>query len=94
MRLNGPDLPEGVILDVGCGYGPIGLSLAHASGRQVEMIDINQRALSILPEGMRNAMASKMSIFMPRISAKAKPIHLCEAILSNHADPSGQRCRT
>ena len=41
------DLPEGVILDVGFGYGPIGLSLAHASGRQVEMIDINQRAVDL-----------------------------------------------
>ena len=34
-------------MDVGCGYGPIGLSLAYASQRPVEMIDINQRAVDL-----------------------------------------------
>lgn len=40
-------LPEGPLLDVGCGYGPIGLALAASSERTVEMIDINQRALDL-----------------------------------------------
>jgi len=40
-------LPEGALLDVGCGYGPVGLSLAYASQRPVEMIDINQRAVEL-----------------------------------------------
>ncbi len=40
-------LPEGTLLDVGCGYGPIGLSLAYATKRQVEMVDINERAVSL-----------------------------------------------
>lgn len=39
---------EGPILDAGCGYGPIGLSIAHAfPDRTVHMIDVNQRALSL-----------------------------------------------
>lgn len=51
------DLPEGTLLDVGCGYGPIGLSLAYASGRQVEMIDVNQRAVDLaINNGKRNAI--------------------------------------
>ena len=29
------------VLDVGCGYGPLGLSLAKAYGAQVTMVDIN-----------------------------------------------------
>ncbi|KAF1298431.1 methyltransferase [Enterococcus sp. JM4C] len=41
------ELPEGAILDVGCGYGPIGLALAHASQLPVEMIDVNQRAVGL-----------------------------------------------
>lgn len=42
------DLPtEGKILDVGCGYGPIGLAIAFASQRMVEMIDINSRAVAL-----------------------------------------------
>ena len=37
---------EGDFLDVGCGYGPIGLSLAREfQHRNVHMIDVNERAL-------------------------------------------------
>lgn len=40
-----PDRSGGV-LDVGCGYGPIGLSLAKSqSDREVHMVDVNERAL-------------------------------------------------
>ena len=35
------------VLDVGCGYGPLGLSLAKAYGAQVTMVDINNRALDL-----------------------------------------------
>ena len=35
------------ILDVGCGYGPLGLSLAKAYGVQATMVDINNRALDL-----------------------------------------------
>ena len=42
------ELPkEGKILDVGCGYGPIGLAIASASQRFVEMVDINSRAVEL-----------------------------------------------
>lgn len=41
------ELPEGTILDVGCGYGPIGLSLGYASKFPIEMIDVNQRAVGL-----------------------------------------------
>ncbi|EUJ34313.1 hypothetical protein BTHER_13046, partial [Brochothrix thermosphacta DSM 20171 = FSL F6-1036] len=38
----------GDILDVGCGYGPIGLALAkEASERTVHMVDVNDRALEL-----------------------------------------------
>ncbi|MCU7357132.1 class I SAM-dependent methyltransferase [Enterococcus dispar] len=46
------DLPEGPLLDVGCGYGPIGLTLAATTERFVEMIDVNQRAVDL---AQRNA---------------------------------------
>ncbi|MFO1442026.1 class I SAM-dependent methyltransferase [Bacillus sp. Bva_UNVM-123] len=42
---------EGDILDVGCGYGPIGLSAAkRMPTRQVHMIDVNLRALELAKE--------------------------------------------
>ena len=42
-----PDI-QGALLDVGCGYGPIGLSLAKAyPERTVYMMDINERAVAL-----------------------------------------------
>lgn len=35
------------LLDLGCGYGPIGISLAKAKGVQVTMVDINRRAIDL-----------------------------------------------
>ncbi|EOS7907147.1 class I SAM-dependent methyltransferase [Enterococcus hirae] len=46
--VNWEELPaDGKILDVGCGYGPIGLAIAFASQRFVEMVDINSRAVEL-----------------------------------------------
>lgn len=53
------ELPEGTILDLGCGYGPIGLSIAYASGRQVEMVDVNERALDL---AQRNAQRNQIDM--------------------------------
>ena len=45
---NWEELPaDGKILDVGCVYGPIGLAIAFASQRFVEMVDINSRAVEL-----------------------------------------------
>lgn len=42
-----PDV-KGAILDVGCGYGPIGLSIAKQNpDRLVYMMDINERAIAL-----------------------------------------------
>ena len=35
------------ILDVGCGYGPLGLSLVKAQGIHATMVDVNTRALDL-----------------------------------------------
>lgn len=52
-----PDL-KGDILDVGCGYGPIGLSIAATEGnRTIDMIDINERAVELTKE---NAMINNI----------------------------------
>ncbi|MBU0436723.1 class I SAM-dependent methyltransferase [Staphylococcus succinus] len=43
-----PPGPTKNIIDVGCGYGPIGLMIAKVSPHhEVMMVDINQRALSL-----------------------------------------------
>lgn len=53
------ELPAGPILDVGTGYGPIGLALAkHFPDRQVTMSDVNERALAL---AQRNATDNAIS---------------------------------
>lgn len=59
----GEDLPTGKILDVGCGYGPIGLTLAK-EGYQVDLIDVNERALDLARGNARlNQVLDQVSIF-------------------------------
>lgn len=42
---------DGLLLDVGCGYGPIGLSLAkYYQDRMIHMIDVNGRAIELAKE--------------------------------------------
>lgn len=44
---------EGQILDVGCGYGPIGIYLAYMTKNDVVMLDINPRALALSKENLK-----------------------------------------
>lgn len=48
------------VLDVGCGYGPIGLSAAVLAGQgRVTMVDINERAVELARENAaRNGIAN------------------------------------
>ncbi|MBT2698366.1 class I SAM-dependent methyltransferase [Bacillus sp. ISL-40] len=42
---------DGLLLDVGCGYGPIGLSIAKSyHDRMIHMIDVNERAIALAKE--------------------------------------------
>jgi 16S rRNA (guanine1207-N2)-methyltransferase len=64
-------LPEltGTILDMGCGYGPIGISIAHLNPTaKICMADINSRAVelcknNILSNNIKNAQAIKSNGF-------------------------------
>ena len=48
VLINALDLERGKnLLDVGCGYGPLGISLAKVQGVQSTMIDINSRAIDL-----------------------------------------------
>jgi|SRR5690554_43619 len=54
---------QGSVLDLGCGYGPVGISIAALNPNcQVTMVDINQRAVALAREniranGIKNAQA-------------------------------------
>lgn len=60
------DMPhvDGDILDVGCGYGPIGLSIAaNFSERQIQMVDVNERAIALSKENARANHLSNVNIY-------------------------------
>ena len=59
-------LPEvkGDVLDVGCGYGPIGLSIAASfAERKVHMIDVNERALSLAKRNAERNNIKNITIY-------------------------------
>ena len=55
---------EGDVLDVGCGYGPIGLSIAKAlPERFVHMMDINTRAITLAEKNAQVNGVQNVRIF-------------------------------
>jgi 16S rRNA (guanine1207-N2)-methyltransferase len=55
---------EGTILDVGCGYGPIGLSIAKDDqNRLVEMVDVNLRAIELAKENAKANNIENVKIY-------------------------------
>lgn len=55
---------DGPLLDMGCGYGPIGITLAKTfPDRFVHMVDINQRALELAKENAALNNIKNVSIY-------------------------------
>ena len=63
---------KGSILDLGCGYGPVGVILAKSMNDvKITMVDINERAvkLSVL-NGEENKVSNKLRIYQSNIFEK------------------------
>lgn len=85
------DFPDGNILDVGCGYGPIGLYLASAfPNRKIEMVDINERALDLAKENAKLNDISNVKIFKSSIFEQVKETKYA-AIISNPPIRAGKK---
>ncbi len=50
---------SGDVLDFGCGYGPIGIYIKSNTGANVDMIDINERALNL---ARKNAILNNVDV--------------------------------
>ncbi|MBS9338653.1 class I SAM-dependent methyltransferase [Fructobacillus sp. M2-14] len=58
----------GKVLDLGTGYGPVGNAVAKAWGREVDMVDVNDRALDLAKHNAdRNGVASLTNVFQSSI---------------------------
>lgn len=54
----------GKILDMGCGYGVLGIILAKLTSSKVDMVDVNRRALHLTKRNAQlNGVSSYVSIF-------------------------------
>lgn len=70
------------LLDLGCGYGPIAITLAHrAPAARVWAIDVNERAVGLTEANARNAhLANVVAV----TAAEGVPAHVTfDAIYSN-----------
>lgn len=84
-----PQNPTGTLLDVGCGYGPVGLSFA-STFPQVEMIDVNERAVGLAQGNAQRNNIENVDIHVSNIYADVHS-NSYEAILSNPPVRAGKK---
>ncbi|MCP3854669.1 MAG: methyltransferase [Actinomycetia bacterium] len=67
LLMEGPDVPDsGHLLDLGCGYGPIALTLAHrAPEATVWAIDVNDRARDLCAANARRLGLDNVKVVAP-----------------------------
>lgn len=85
-------MPEGTLLDVGCGYGPIGLSLAPFV-TEVEMVDINERAVDLAKGNAKRNQIENVTIHPSNLYEEV--LHSSyAAVLSNPPVRAGKKVVT
>ncbi|KRK90069.1 class I SAM-dependent methyltransferase [Lentilactobacillus sunkii] len=61
-------IPDGKLLDMGTGYGPIGISIAKAfPERQIDMVDVNELALELAKKNAADNQVKNVHIFESNI---------------------------
>jgi len=84
-------LASGPVLDVGCGYGPIGLSIAKTNvTRAIHMIDVNERAIDLAKENAELNHIKNVDIYESDRLLNVKEINFA-AILTNPPIRAGKK---
>jgi 16S rRNA (guanine1207-N2)-methyltransferase len=82
---------EGPVLDVGCGYGPIGLSIAkNYPERIVHMIDVNERAIELAMANARQNAVDNVEVYESDTLLNVKQSNFA-AILTNPPIRAGKK---
>ena len=82
---------EGPVLDVGCGYGPIGLSVAkNYPERIVHMIDVNERAIELAMANASQNAVDNVKIYESDTLINVKQSNFA-AILTNPPIRAGKK---
>lgn len=89
VLLNALDVKSGkTLLDVGCGYGPLGISLAKAKKMSVTMVDINNRALDL---SRQNAQLNNVDVNIFQSNIYEQVIGSFDYIISNPPIRAGKK---
>ena len=76
------------VLDVGCGYGTLGLTLAKAYGVAATMVDINQRALDL---AQQNAERNQVSAHIFQSNVYENVSGIFDHVISNPPIRAGKQ---
>ncbi len=89
VLLNTLDFEKGkTLLDLGCGYGPLGISLAKVQGVKPTMVDVNNRAIDLAKQNaQKNGVEA--DIFQSDIYEKVNGIF--DYIISNPPIRAGKQ---
>ncbi|MER2064493.1 MAG: class I SAM-dependent methyltransferase [Alkalibacterium sp.] len=83
--------PNGKVLDMGCGYGPVGLSLAKAYPElAIDMVDVNERALNLARRNADENEIGNVMIYLSSIYEKIEEKGF-GAVLSNPPIRAGKK---
>ena len=83
---------DGDVLDVGCGYGPIGLSLANEmTGRTIHMIDVNERAVELSKENAKHNRIDNVRIYQSDLFSNVHSSAAFASILTNPQYGQGRK---
>lgn len=86
------DFPAGKILDLGCGYGTIGLTLAKSfPDRTIEMVDVNERALELSQDNATLNEIKNVEIYSSNIFTSIEEGKEYAAIISNPPIRAGKK---
>lgn len=81
---------EGDLLDVGCGYGPIGLTLAEETDQTVWLVDVNERAVQLTKENIKRKGLLNVQVLVSDLFAALSDRRFA-AILTNPPIRAGKK---
>lgn len=87
-----PNSSKKSLLDVGCGYGPIGITIAKLYPYlNIKMIDINERAISLAKKNVEQNKAQNVTVLKSNIYENIKEEESFDYILTNPPIRAGKK---